>query len=140
VNEPLVVDAHTTIPARELSWVAVRASGPGGQNVNKVSSKVELAFDLGGSTAIDVATKERLRMAYPSYLDAEGRLVIKSQATRDQSRNLADARERLRAMIAHALVPPKRRKKTRPTFGSKMRRLEEKARHSEKKAARRGTS
>jgi ribosome-associated protein len=133
MNEPLVVDARVTIPAQDLSWHAARASGPGGQNVNKVSSKVELAFDVAGTSALDDAAKARLRAAYASYFDSAGRLVVKSQATRDQSRNLDDARARLREMIAQALVVPKRRKKTRPTWGSKMRRLDDKRRHSEKK-------
>ena len=136
--ESLVVDARITLPARDLSWSAVRASGPGGQNVNKVSSKVELVFDLAGTTAIDDAVKGRLRASHPSYLDAAGRLVIKSQATRDQSRNLEDARARLREMVARALVTPKRRRKTRPTRGSQVRRLDSKRKEGEKKRARRG--
>jgi ribosome-associated protein len=138
MNEPLVVDAFVTIPPQDLSWRAARASGPGGQNVNKVSSKVELAFDLPRTTALDEGTKARLCAAYPSYIDAEGRLVIKSQTTRDQSKNLEDARARLREMIARARVVPKKRKKTRPTWGSQQRRLDAKHRHGEKKRDRRG--
>jgi ribosome-associated protein len=139
VDAPLVIDSRVTIPAKDLSWRATRASGPGGQNVNKVSSRVDLAFDLAGTTAIDEGTKARLRAAYPSYLDGEGRIVVKSQATRDQPRNLEDARARLREMIARALVVPKTRKRTRPTWGSQVRRLEAKHRHAEKKRERRET-
>ena len=135
--EPLVVNAHVTIPARELAWVAVRASGPGGQNVNKVSTKVALTFDLAATAALDDATKARLAAAYPSYIDGRGQLTVTSQATREQPRNLEDARTKLREMIARALVVPKKRKKTRPTKGSQRRRLEAKHHQGEKKQSRR---
>ena len=131
--EALVVTPNVTIPGRDLSWVAVRASGPGGQNVNKVSTKVALTFDLAGTVALDPATKARLRIAYPSYVDGRGLMTVTSQATREQPRNLEDALEKLREMIARALVVPKRRKKTRPSRGAKERRLEAKHRHGEKK-------
>jgi ribosome-associated protein len=135
--EPLVVTAHVSIPARDLAWVAVRASGPGGQNVNKVSTKVALTFDLAGTSALDAATKARLADAYPSYIDGRGQLTVTSQATREQPRNLEDARAKLRDMIARALVVPKKRKKTRPTKGSQRRRLEAKHHQGEKKQNRR---
>ncbi len=138
MSEPLAVGTRVVIPARDLSWTAARASGPGGQNVNKVSSKVALTFDLTGTAALDAATKARLAAAYPSYIDSRGTLTVTSQATRDQSRNLEDAREKLREMIARALVVPKRRKKTRPSRGAQARRLESKHKHSEKKRERRG--
>jgi ribosome-associated protein len=137
MTEPLVVDSKVTIPARDLSWSAARASGPGGQNVNKVSSKVELALDLSACAALDLPTKGRLRASFPSYFDAEGRLVVKSQVTRDQSRNLEDARARLRDMIAQALVAPRVRRKTKRTRGSNERRLESKRQVGEKKRDRR---
>ena len=135
--EPIVVTPSITIPPRDLSWVAVRASGPGGQNVNKVSTKVALTFDLAGTFALDPATKARLVAAYPSYVDGRGQLTVTSQATREQPRNLEDARAKLRDMIARALVVPKRRKKTRPTKGSQRRRLADKHKLGEKKKDRR---
>jgi len=124
------------IPAADLSWRAVRASGPGGQNVNKVASKVELRFDLPGTRALAEAVKARLRSLARGRLDAEGRIVIASQKTRAQEQNLADARGRLAALIATALIPPRPRRPTRPTGSSKRRRLEDKRRLGDKKRAR----
>src|SRR4051794_22779431 len=91
--EPLVITVALTIPPGDLSWEATRSSGPGGQNVNKVASKVELRFDLPGTAALGPETKARLRALAANRLDAEGKLLIVSQLTRDQGRNLDDARE-----------------------------------------------
>ncbi len=125
------------IPARDLSWSAARSSGPGGQNVNKVASKVDLRFDVQGTEAITPSVKTRLRRANRARLDKEGRLVVTSQATRDQSRNLEDARSKLAELVREALVVPKKRKPTKPSRRAKQRRLDEKKRTSEKKQARR---
>jgi ribosome-associated protein len=133
----LIINARVVIPAGELEWKAVRASGPGGQNVNKVASKVELRFDLANTTAIDPESKQRLHMLAAGRIDAEGKIVIVSQRGRSQEQNLRDARERLREMIARSLEKPRLRKPTRPTAGSKRRRVESKRRHSDKKRARR---
>lgn len=132
----LVVDARVTVPSADLSWSAARSSGPGGQNVNKVNTKVELRFDLVGTRALSEAAKSRLRQQQKNRLDAEGRLLITSQATRDQSRNLELARDKLRSMIAAALVVPKRRKETKPSRGAQRRRLEDKRQQAQKKQAR----
>src|SRR5215213_10051473 len=104
----LVVQPGIVVPERELAWTAVRASGPGGQNVNKVSSKVELRFDFETSSALPPAAKARLRALAEHRLDAEGRILITSQVTRNQPQNLTDARQRLAELIAKALVAPKR--------------------------------
>lgn len=137
--DDLTVAPGVVIPARELSWSAARASGPGGQNVNKVSSKVDLRFDLVGSEALRPEVKSRVRAkAGASRLDAEGRVVIVSQITRDQKRNLEDAREKLAALVRAALVVPKKRKKTAPSRGAKERRLGEKKRRAETKRTRSG--
>ena len=135
--EPLVVNAAVVIPPRDLSWEAVRSSGPGGQNVNKVASKIELRFDLPGTRALDEFTKTRLRTLAAGKLDAEGRVLVVSQLTRDQARNLTDALEKLRVLIARALERPTPRRPTRPTFASKVRRVTEKRQNSERKQARR---
>jgi len=135
--EPLRIDPGTTIPAEELSWRAARASGPGGQNVNKVATKVELRFDLARDTALPEPAKSRLRAAQSHRLDAEGALIVGSQATRSQSRNLQDAREKLAALVRASLRAPKTRRPTKRTRGSERRRLEEKRRQSEKKHRRR---
>jgi len=137
MSEPLAVTPAVVIPAKDLTWVAVRAGGPGGQNVNKVASKVELRFDLAGTVALPPDAKARLRNLAGARLDAEGKLLIVSQLTRDQGRNLDDAREKLATMIRQALVRPTPRRKTRPTQASKRRRLDEKRRTSDKKRARR---
>lgn len=134
--DDLDIDGRLVVPAAELQWTAVRSGGPGGQNVNKVATKVELRFDLPGSTVLPAAVKARLRALCASRLDAEGRLVVTSQATRSQSDNLEDARSKLAALIRRALVPPKRRRPTRPTAGSKERRLGAKRQHAEKKGGR----
>lgn len=132
----LEVRPGVTVPERELSWAAVRSSGPGGQNVNKVSSKVELRFDFEASGVLTAAAKTRLRQLALHRLDSEGRILIVSQVTRNQPQNLADARARLAALIAQALVVPKRRKATRPSLGAKRARLQNKRAQSQKKQSR----
>ena len=136
--DPLVINDVLTIPASDLEWSAVRASGPGGQNVNKVASKVELRFDLAHSVILDEGTKVRLRALAATRLDAQGRLLIVSQLTRDQSRNLEDARDKLRDLVLRALVRPRPRKPTRPSRAAKARRMNDKRKQSDKKHARRG--
>lgn len=131
--DPLRVDDGVVIPAADLSWTAARAGGPGGQNVNKVSSKVELRFDLPGTRCLEDAVKDRLRALAASRLDAQGWLLITSQKTRDQPKNLEDARAKLAALIAKALVVPKARRATKPSRGVKERRLREKALDAAKK-------
>lgn len=135
--EKIPVAPGVWIPEAALSFRAVRASGPGGQNVNKVASKVELRIDLGLVEGLDAAARERLAQLASARLDAEGRLVVTSQRTRDQGRNLEDARSKLRAFVARALVPPKPRRATRPTPTSREARLRSKRRIASKKAARR---
>ncbi len=136
MNDSLFVTPHLTIPGTELSFRAVRASGPGGQNVNKVSSKVELRFDFERSSALDDYTKARLRALAYSRLDSEGRLVITSQATRDRQRNVEDARAKLAELVAQASHREKRRRATAPTRASNRRRLDEKRRSASRKGDR----
>jgi ribosome-associated protein len=138
MSEPLVVSPSLTIPASALSWSAARSSGPGGQNVNKVASKIELRFELETCAELDVHTRERLRSLARTKIDAEGRILIVSQLTRDQSRNLEDAREKLRELILAATVRPKRRRATKPSRAANARRVEGKRRQGDKKAGRRG--
>ena len=135
---PLVVDSRITLPDRDLSWHAVRASGPGGQNVNKVSSKVELLFDLRGTEALTPDEKARVAAHAKNAIDGEGFLHVGSQATRDQRQNLEDAREKLAELLRRALFVPKKRRKTKPTRGSVERRLGAKAHRSRIKSDRRG--
>lgn len=131
----LVVGA-VVIPAADLTFRAVRASGPGGQNVNKVASKVELRYSFESSSALPVSVKARLR-ALDSRLDADGSLLITSQLTRNQLVNLEDARQKLAELVRAALVVPKKRVKRKPSRAAKAARVERKRQHSQKKQSRR---
>jgi ribosome-associated protein len=132
----LVVDARVFIPASALTVTAVRASGPGGQNVNKVASKVDVRVDLAAVVGLDEPARARLHAKVGSRLDAEGRLRVTSQKTRDQGRNLEDAFEKIRALVREALKAPKPRRPTKPSRGAVERRLEEKKRAGERKRGR----
>jgi ribosome-associated protein len=132
--EAIVVRPGVVIPGDALSMRAVRSSGPGGQNVNKVASKVELRVDLDRVEGLDEAARSRLRQSAP--LDADGQILVVSQRTRDQRMNLDDAREKVRALLLQALHVPRRRRATRPTRGSVERRLAEKKRRTEVKSGR----
>lgn len=112
-----------TIPESELDERFVRSSGPGGQNVNKVASAVELRFDVRASATLPEAVRERLLARRDRRMTAEGVLVIQAQRFRTQERNREDARERLHALIEACRAAPKRRIATKPTKGSQERRL-----------------
>jgi len=137
MSAPILVDARVVVPAAALSVRAVRSSGPGGQNVNKVASKVELRVDLARIEGLSAAARRRLEAATAGRRDALGRLLVTSQLTRDQPRNLEDAREKVRRLVAAALVAPKARHKTRPSAGARERRLASKKRQGERKRGRR---
>lgn len=133
------VTETVNIPDGELEWSYARSGGPGGQNVNKVSSKAVLRWSMAASTAIADDVKTRLRATFPSRVTADGDVVISSQQYRDQERNREACVTKLVEMVRQVLVRPRPRRLTRPTKGSKERRLAEKKRRSQQKQARRGT-
>lgn len=139
VISPLLVRPGILVPADAMETHAVRSGGPGGQNVNKVASKVELRVDLALIVGLDAGARERLRALASSSLDADGWLRITSQRTRDQKRNLEDACDKLRTLILRALERPKKRRKTRPTRASVERRIHDKKQRSRLKAERGGS-
>jgi ribosome-associated protein len=138
VSTDLEVAPGIVILGRELAFTAVRSGGPGGQNVNKVSTKVELRFDLERCARLTPQVLARLRAQNPARLDAEGRLLVVCDDTRSQVMNLELARERLAELVRRALVVPKRRRPTKPSFGSRQARLENKKKRSQTKQSRGG--
>jgi ribosome-associated protein len=125
-----------SIPQDELHFTYARSSGAGGQNVNKVNSKAVLRWIPATSRAMPEAVRARFFAQYGSKLTGEGELIITSERHRDQGRNVADCLDKLREMIASVWRPPKKRKPTKPTFGSKQRRIKAKKSRGEIKAGR----
>ena len=133
----LAVNARVSIPVSELEIRASRAGGPGGQHVNKSSTRVEVLWRLAESAAISEAQRARLLTRLASRLDTRGGLRVVAADTRSQARNRELALERLAGVVRAALVIPKVRRPTKPTFGSKIQRLETKKRRSTQKRDRR---
>lgn len=133
----LEVAPGVVIPDSDLSFAFVRASGPGGQNVNKVSSAVQLRFEMASSSALSDGVKSRLRTLAGRRVTDDGAILIIARNQRSQEHNRREALERLADLVRRALVPPKPRKATKPTRASRERRLEGKARQQQTKRGRR---
>lgn len=130
----LVVNERIQIPDEEIEFTYARSSGPGGQNVNKVASKAQMRWKLPSSSVVlPFGTVERMRASFPSRFTTEGEIILQSQSFRDQERNRGDCLEKLAEMIRDCLQAPRARKKTKPTYGSQLRRMEEKKRQSVRK-------
>jgi ribosome-associated protein len=140
VPDPIHVLKSVFVPKEAIRVRSVRSSGPGGQNVNKVASKVELHIDLEGIRGLSPEQRVRLERIVSSRTDSVGRLLVTSQRTRDQHLNLRDAREKARRLLASCLQEPRKRRPTRPHAGARERRLEEKRSLGAKKATRRAAT
>ncbi len=128
-------DPHLAVDASQVTFTAIRAQGAGGQNVNKVSNAAQLRFDIEGS-ALPAGVKQRLRALPDRRIGADGVVIIKAQTHRSLPRNQADALARLQALVDEAAAPAPMRIATQPTKASRRRRLDDKARQGQLKAAR----
>ncbi|NLT43267.1 MAG: aminoacyl-tRNA hydrolase [Anaerolineae bacterium] len=131
------IEGEIWIDERELQQEFVRSAGPGGQNVNKVATAVQLRWDVSRSPSLPEPVRERLLRLAAAHLTDQGVLVINARRFRSQERNREDARERLADLVRRALRPPKPRHATKPTAASRLRRLEGKRRRSDTKRRRR---
>ena len=135
--EPIRIARGILIPDAAVAWRAVRSSGPGGQNVNKVASKIDLRVDLDAVTGLSAPARARLAALAASRMDADGKLVVTSPRTRDQLRNLEDARDKVKKLVERALHEPRPRRLTQPSRAAVDRRLRGKHVRSAVKRARR---
>ena len=136
-DQYLEINPTLRVPTAELEYRASRSGGPGGQHVNTSSTRVEVWWDVAGSPSLDEEQRARLLTRLASRLDTGGRLRLVSSGSRSQLRNREEVTERLRDVVAEALVIPKKRKKTKPSRAAKAARLDHKRRRSATKRDRR---
>ena len=132
----LVITEKIAIPLRELTFRYSRSQGPGGQNVNKVNTKVMLRWPVAASETMPEDVCQRVRTVYHRRVNKEGELVLTSSRFRDQSRNVNDCLEKLRDLVREVAMPPRPRRRTRPTSASLRRRRKDKQHQSQKKTRR----
>jgi ribosome-associated protein len=135
-NDCLRIDDQLSIPQHELAFRFSRSSGPGGQHVQKSSTRVELLFDVANSPSLTDKQRQRIHKRLANYIDSDGTLHLTAQSERSQWRNRQEVVQRFQNLLRDALKRRKRRKATRPTAASKERRLREKRRRSEIKRSR----
>ena len=136
-SEILDVTVRIRVPCREFSWSVARSSGPGGQNVNKVNSKVVMHWGLAASESLPADVRDRFVTAYHRRITVEGIFVISSERFRDQPRNVTDCLEKLRELLRSVATAPKPRKAVKPSKASKRRRVADKRERGETKVRRR---
>lgn len=132
----LTVNHKISIPLSEIKFTYSRSPGPGGQNVNKVNTKVTLKWNVEKTTSLPEPIRKRLLTKFASRISKSGELIVTSHRFRDQGRNVADSLNKLREIILNVATPPKSRKKTKPSKASKRRRLDEKRKTSDRKQSR----
>ena len=138
MDRPIYLEGGVEIPASEIDAEYSRASGPGGQHVNKTETRVTLRLNIAESPSLPDTVRARLLEKLASRLTKTGELLISSDKHRERGRNMADAAERMQELLSQALVVPKKRKPTKPSRGAQERRLKDKRITSEKKKGRRG--
>lgn len=136
-SDTLIVSHRIRVPCREFLWSTARSSGPGGQNVNKVNSKVMLRWNVAGSESLPLDVRERFIAAYRRRISQEGDLILGSERFRDQPKNVADCLEKLKGLLESVATAPKPRKVIKPTLAAKRRRVAAKRDRSETKSRRR---
>lgn len=132
----LIINDKLEVPKEQLEWSFARSSGPGGQNVNKVNSKATLRWIPADPPPLAPAAWKRFCRSAKRYMTSDGHIVIQSQEHRDQPQNIESCQQKLRTLLSAALTPPKRRIATKPTKGSRQRRLDAKQQRSDKKKSR----
>lgn len=140
MSDDLPINAKATIPGRELNVSSTRASGPGGQHVNKSNTKIVLEWDIETSEVLTATTRARLKKHLGGRINSEGIMKVTSESSRSQKANIEAAREKLASLVRGALQVKKRRVKTKPSRAAKRRRINDKRKRSDKKKTRKKPS